>query len=86
MKLGSFRTEIAATMPVQHYVKVKATEDARLHAAHNLDKYHVETKSWRDKKVIRKNIALGREVAVTMVQTFRHGKHDQDRNLSSAKR
>lgn len=64
MKLGSFNTEVVATMPVQHYVKVEATEDARLHAAHNLDKYHVETKSWRDKKVIHKNIAPGDMVLI----------------------
>ena len=59
MRLGSSRTEIAATMPVQRYVKIKATEDTRLQGAHNLDKYHVEMKSWRDKKVIRKNISPG---------------------------
>ena len=59
MKLGSFRTEVAATTLVQRYVKVKATENTRLQAAHNLDKYHVEMKSWRDKKDFHKNISLG---------------------------
>ena len=59
MKLGSFCTEVIATTPVQHYIEIEATEDARLQAAHNLDKYHVETKSWTNKKVIYKNITLG---------------------------
>ena len=59
MKLGLFRTEIPATTLVQRYVEIEAIEDARLQAAHNLDKYHAETKLWRDKKVICKNISPG---------------------------
>ena len=45
LKLGSFCTEIAATTPIQRYVELKATENARLQAASNLDKYHEETKT-----------------------------------------
>jgi hypothetical protein len=37
-------------------VEIEATENARLQAASNLDSYHQETKAWRDKKVLRKNI------------------------------
>ena len=45
LKLGSFCTEITATTPIQRYVELKATENARLQAASNLDKYHEETKT-----------------------------------------
>jgi hypothetical protein len=34
-------------------------ETSRLQAADNLDKYHVETKAWRDRKVVRKDINPG---------------------------
>ena len=34
----------------------RSSRNARLQAASNLDKYHQETKSWRDKKVLQKNI------------------------------
>ena len=56
--LGSFRIEITATTPIQLYVELELAKNARLHAASNLDKYHQETKAWRDKKVLRKNINL----------------------------
>ena len=52
LKLGSFRTKIVATTPMQRYVKLKATENTRLKATENLNKYHQETKTWRDKKVL----------------------------------
>jgi hypothetical protein len=52
LKLGSFQTEIIATTPIQRYVELEAAESARLHAASNLNKYHEETKTWRDKKVL----------------------------------
>ena len=45
LKQGSFHTQIAATTPIQRYVELEATENARLHAATNLDKYHQETKT-----------------------------------------
>jgi hypothetical protein len=45
LKLGSFRTKIVATTPIQPYVELEAAENARLHAASNLDKYHKETKT-----------------------------------------
>ena len=45
LKLGSFRTEITATTLVQRYVELKVVENARLHVASNLDKYHEETKT-----------------------------------------
>lgn len=59
LKLGSFHTKIAATTPTQRYVEIETVEHTRLQAAKNLDKYHAETKSWRDKKVIRKDIKPG---------------------------
>ena len=59
MKLGSFCTEVIATTPVQHYIEIEATEDARLQAAHNLDKYHAATKSWRDSKVAQNDNSPG---------------------------
>jgi hypothetical protein len=46
LKLAFFRTEIAATTPIQRYVELEAVENARLHAASNLDKYHEEMKTW----------------------------------------
>ena len=52
LKLGSFRTEIAATALIQRYVELGVVENAKLQAASNLDKYHQETKTWRDKKVL----------------------------------
>ena len=64
LKLGSFRTEIVATTPIQRYVELEAAENTRLHAASNLDKYHEETKTWRDKKVLRKNINPGDMVLI----------------------
>jgi len=45
LKLGSFRIEIATTTPMQRYVKLKATENTRLQAAENLDRYHQETRA-----------------------------------------
>ena len=64
LKLSSFHTEIAGTTPIQRYVELKTAENARLHAASNLDKYHEETKTWRDKKVLRKNINPGDMVLI----------------------
>jgi transposase InsO family protein len=46
LKLASFHTEIAATTLIQRYVELEAVENARLHAASNLDKYHEEMKTW----------------------------------------
>jgi hypothetical protein len=45
-------------------VELEAAKNARLQAASNLDKYHEETKTWRDKKVLRKNINLGDMVLI----------------------
>jgi hypothetical protein len=45
-------------------VELEATENARLHAATNLDKYHQEMKTWRNKKILRKNINLGDMVLI----------------------
>ena len=64
LKLGSFHTQIAATTPIQRYVELEAAKNARLHAATNLDKYHQETKTWRDKKILRKNINPGDMVLI----------------------
>jgi hypothetical protein len=52
IKLGSFRTEIAATTPIQRYVELESVENTRLQASCNLDVYHQETKTWRGKKVL----------------------------------
>jgi hypothetical protein len=59
LKLGSFHTEIAATTLIQRYVELEAAENASLQATSNLDKYHEETKIWRDKNVLWKNINPG---------------------------
>jgi hypothetical protein len=48
------RTEIAATTLIQWYAELETAELRKLQAAENLDKYHAETKSWRDKKILRK--------------------------------
>ena len=64
LKLGSFRTEIAATTPIQRYVELETFEQQKLQAPESLDKYHQETKSWRDKKVLRKNINPGDMVII----------------------
>ena len=72
LKLGSFRTEITATTPIQRYVELEAAENARLQATSNLDKYHEETKNWRDKKVLRKNINPGDIVLIR--HPDKHGK------------
>ena len=45
-------------------MELGAAENARLHAASNLDKYHEETKTWRDKKILRKNINPGDMVLI----------------------
>ena len=45
LKLGSFHTKIAPMTPIQRYVELKATENARLQAASNLDSYHLEMKA-----------------------------------------
>jgi len=52
LKLGSFCTKIAASTPIQRYVELKAAENSRLQATSNLDKYHEETKTWGDKKIL----------------------------------
>jgi hypothetical protein len=64
LKLGSFRTQIAATTLAHRYIELEAAENARLQATSNLDVYHQETKTWRDKKVLRKNINLGDMVLI----------------------
>jgi hypothetical protein len=64
LKLRSFRTEIAATTPIQRYVELETAELRKLQAAENLDKYHEETKSWRDKRILRKNINPGDMVLI----------------------
>jgi hypothetical protein len=45
-------------------VELDAAENTRLHATSNLDKYHEETKTWRDMKVMRKNIYPGDMVLI----------------------
>jgi len=52
LKLGSFCTKIAATTPIQRYIELEAAKNAKLQATSNLDKYHQEMKTWRDKKVL----------------------------------
>jgi hypothetical protein len=64
LKLGSFRSQIAAATPIQGYVELEAAENARLHAVTNLDKCHQEMKTWRDKKILRKNINPGDMVLI----------------------
>ena len=44
--------------------RVETIEEVRMRAAENLDHYHDETKSWRDKKVIKKDINPGDWVLV----------------------
>ena len=72
LKLGSFHTQIAATTPIQRYMELEVAENARLYAASNLDKYHEETKTWRDKKILRKNINPGDMVLIR--HPDKHGK------------
>jgi hypothetical protein len=62
LKLGPFRTKITATTPIQRYVELEIAENARLHATS--DKYHKEIETWRDKKVLRKNINPGDMVLI----------------------
>ena len=50
LKLGSFRTKITTTTPIQRYVELGAAENARLHAASNLDKYHEERRLGETRK------------------------------------
>jgi hypothetical protein len=64
LKLGSFCTQIAATTPIQRYVELEAVKSARVQATSNLDAYHQETKTWRDKKILRKNINPGDMVLI----------------------
>lgn len=64
MKLGSFRTEIATTIPLQRYVELETVENNRMKVVESLDKYHAKTKSWRDKKMLRKNINPGDMVII----------------------
>lgn len=64
LKLGSFRTEIAVTIPIQRYVELEDAENIRLQDTENLDRYHQETKAWRDKKVLQKNINPGDMVII----------------------
>jgi hypothetical protein len=45
-------------------VELEAAENDRLQAVANLDKYHQETKTWRDKIVLRKNINPGDMVQI----------------------
>lgn len=64
LKLGLFRTEVAATTPMQWFVDLKTAELRKIQAAESLDKYHQETKAWRDKKILRKNINPGDMVLI----------------------
>jgi hypothetical protein len=64
LKLGSFHMQIAATTLVQRYVELEAAKNAKLQAASNLDAYHQETRSWRDRKVLQKNINPGDMVLI----------------------
>jgi len=64
LRLESFRTAVSPTNPVERYVNIEAIEQTRLQAAANLDKYHDETKSWRDKKVVWKDIKPGNWVLI----------------------
>jgi hypothetical protein len=45
-------------------MELEAAKNARLQAASNLDKYHEETKTWRDKTVLQKNINPGDMVLI----------------------
>jgi hypothetical protein len=45
-------------------VELEAAENARLQATKNIDKYHQETKTWRDKKILWKNINPGDMVLI----------------------
>jgi hypothetical protein len=64
LMLGSFRTEITVTTPVQQFVEIEVAKNAGLQAASNLDIYHQETRAWRDRKVLRKNINPGDMVLI----------------------
>ena len=70
--MGSFRTEISPTNPIQRMVDVETSDQRKLQAADNLDKYHAETKSWRDKKILRKDINPGDMVLIR--QSDKQGK------------
>ena len=59
LMLGSFWTKIEATTPIRRYVEIEMIETSWIHAVDNLDAYHAETKAWRDKKVVWKDINLG---------------------------
>lgn len=49
---------------MQRYIDLETAELRKTEAADNLDKYHAETKAWRDKKVLRKNINVGDMVLI----------------------
>jgi hypothetical protein len=97
LKLGSFRTEIVATTPIQRYVELKAAENARLQAASNLDKYHEETKTWRDKKSFAKEYQprghgvdsssrQARQIVAAVVRAICGSKHGQTWSLQTTQR
>lgn len=64
LRLGSFRTQVTGTPPLQCHVQLKTSKNNRLVAACNLEKYHAERKAWRDKKVLRKDIKPGDMVLI----------------------
>jgi hypothetical protein len=45
-------------------VELETAENARLQATKNIDKYHQEMKTWRDKKILWKNINPGDMVLI----------------------
>lgn len=45
-------------------MELEAAENARLHAATNLDKHHQEMKTLKDKKILQKNINPGDMVLI----------------------
>jgi len=64
LKLGSFRTEIQPTTEDERLVELEVAELQKIQAAQNLDKYHEETKAWKDKTVLRKSIYAGDMVLI----------------------
>lgn len=64
VKLGSFRLDIHPTSEDEKLVQLEVAELRKIEAATNLDKYHEETKSWRDKKILRKEIIAGDMVLI----------------------
>jgi hypothetical protein len=97
LKLGSFRTQIAATTPIQRYVELKAAESARVQAASNSRRLPPGNKDMeRQEDVTTEHQPKGHgvdstprqvgKVAIAMVWTFRGRKHDQARSVHATQR